>query len=116
MSILESNKIDIVASRPDSNVVMLMITDTLEWGNLEMHARLLKEKINFYLDFLDSGELRRLKKPRIPEKPEIRISLATREKPTPKAEEFLVEVRSFLLGVGIDFEWQVRPGEQAMGS
>jgi hypothetical protein len=109
MSILESNRIDIVASRPDSNVVMLMITDTLGWSDLETHARLRRDKINSYLAFLESGQLQRLKEPRIPEKPEIRISLATAQRPTPKAEEFLAEVRSFLLGLGIDFEWRVSP-------
>lgn len=109
MSITETGKIDIIASRPNSSAVKLVITDHLTWDDLDTHARLLQEKINTYLDFVESGQLRRLQTPRIPESPEIHITLAVQHPPSANAEVFLAQVREFLARVSVYFEIELRP-------
>jgi len=108
MSIAETDKIDIVASRPYSSVVKLVITDHLAWDDFDTHAQLLQEKINTYLEFVGSGQLRRLQSPQIPEDPEVHITLAVQHLPSKKAESFLTQIREFLAGVNVHFEIEHR--------
>lgn len=104
MSILESNKIDLVARKPESRVVKLIIADHLTWDDLQTHSQLLQDKINAYLEFVVSGEIKQLKEPTMPESPEVRIVLATKYSPPALAREFLSKVEEFLLGYGILFQ------------
>lgn len=108
MSITEKNKIDIVAARPDSSVVKLVITDHLGWDDFEAHARLLQDKVNTYLEFVESGQLARMQAPKIPDAPDVHIVLVLHYPPTKEAEEFFVQVREFLAGVGMKFDVEVR--------
>lgn len=109
MSITETNKIDIIATRPDSSVVRLVITDHLRWEDFETHARLLQDKVNTYLDFVESGQLRELQTPSIPNDPEIHVALALQHPPSREAEEFFTRVRDFLARVGMKFVVEIRP-------
>ena len=108
MSISETDKIDIVAARPNSPIVKLVITDHLTWDDLDAHGRLLQDKINTYMEFVESGQLARLSEPKIPATPEVRITLAVQHKPTREALKFLERVEGFLAGVGMKFEWEPR--------
>jgi len=111
VTISEGNKIDIVAARPDSRVVKLVIADHLPWDDVDTHSRLLQDKINTYLEFVESGQLSRLKEPKIPASPEIRITVAAQHRPTEEARKFLARVEQFLLGVGIGFDVEVRASD-----
>lgn len=108
MSIIETEKIDIIASRPDSPIVKLVITDHLTWNDLDIHTQLIQDKINTYLEFVESGQLRRLQIPRIPESPEIHIALVVQYPPSQEAELFLARVREFLARVSVYFEIELR--------
>lgn len=108
MSISETNKIDIVATRPDSAIVKLVITDHLAWDDLDAHARLLQDKVNTYLEFVESGQLRRLKTPQIPDVPEVHFALALQYSPSREAEKFLSRLRDFLAGVGVTLDVELR--------
>jgi hypothetical protein len=108
VSITETNKIDMVAARPDSSVVNLVITDHLAWDDFEAHASLLQDKVNTYLEFVESGQLARLQTPNIPEAPDIQITLVLQYVPTTEAKEFFARVREFLAGAGITFAVEVR--------
>lgn len=109
MSIAETEKIDIIATRPDSPVVKLVITDHLGWENFETHARLLQDKVNTYLEFVESGQLAQTQTPRIPDAPDVHIVLAIQHPATMEAEEFFIRVREFLAGAGMKFDVEVRP-------
>lgn len=104
MTIAETNTIDIIATRPDSDVVKLVIADHLEWSDLDTHARLLQEKINTYIEFVESGQLGRLEGHRVPPSPQVWISLATQHEPTTEAKELLARIGRFLEGCGLRFE------------
>lgn len=108
MSITETNKLDIVAVRPDSSIVKLVIADHLDWDDFEAHARLLQDKVNTYLEFVASGQLARMQTPKLPESPEVRISLVLQHTPSKEAAGFLSEVADFVAGAGMKFEIEIR--------
>lgn len=108
MSIAETNKIDIVATRPDSSVVKLVITDHLGWEDFESHARLLQAKVNRYLEFVESGQLARTQARKIPDGADLHIALVLQHPPTMEAEELFLQVRKFLAAVGMKFDVEVR--------
>ena len=114
MSILETEKIDLVATRPESPVVKLVISDHLEWDDLYNHSRLLQAKINAYLAFVESGQLSRTTHPPIPASPQIWISLVLQHLPSEAAREFLTQVEAFLRSVDIKFEYKMQ-GARADG-
>lgn len=109
MSITETDKIDIVGTRADSAVVKLVITDHLTWDDFATHARLLQDKINTYLEFVESGQLARMRTPKIPENPDIRISLVLQHAPTREAAAFLAQVREFVGRLGMKFDIEGHP-------
>jgi len=108
MSILETNTIDMVATRPDSNTVKLVVTDHLTWDDVSGHSQLLQEKINTYITFVESGQLARMTEPRVPASPEVVIAVVAKHQPSDEARAFLTRVEEFLAGIGIDFELEVR--------
>ena len=110
MSISETNKIDLIARDPNSAIVKLVIADHLTWDDLDAHSQLLQNKINAYLEFVASGQLEQIKKPVIPESPEIRITLAMKHKPTTDVLAFLAGAEAFLAGIGVKLELE-QPSE-----
>jgi len=109
MSITEPQKIDIVATKPGSAIVKLVIADHLAWENFDDHTRALQEKINTYLEFIESGQLHKLEDTNVPEHPEVHIILAAQHFPSPEGESFLAQVREFLASLSIHFEIELRP-------
>jgi hypothetical protein len=59
MSVEQEKVIDILASGKKTNEVELIITDHLSWDENENpeHLNILQNKINSYLEFIESGEL-----------------------------------------------------------
>lgn len=108
MSITETRKIDIIATRPNSSIVKLVIADHLEWDDLDAHAKLIQEKINTYLEFIESGQLARTQTPPLPKAPRVHIELALQHEPSREAQQFLSRVREFLGAVGIEFTVELR--------
>jgi hypothetical protein len=108
LSITETNQIDGVAARDGSSIVKLVIMDHLSWDDFDTHARLLQEKINAYLEYVHSGRLSRLSAPKIPESPEIRITLALTHAPPGRAIRFLAQVTRFLAESSIKFDVEHR--------
>lgn len=108
MSIVETNKIDIVGTRPGSRLVRLVIADHLDWTEFKKHATLLEAKVNTYLEFIESGQMHHMTNPPIPTEPQVEILLAAKHAPTEEAEKFLEKVASFLQQAGISFKVQVQ--------
>lgn len=107
MRVVETGKIDIVATRPGSRVVKLVVADHLPWDDVEGHTRLLQDKVNTYIAVVESGQLAHLKEAKILESPEVRIEVVLQHAPTSDAEQFLGQVDGFLRGIGLAFEWRV---------
>ncbi len=108
MSILDTDKIDLIGTRPGSAVVRLVIVDHLDWNDFEEHARLIQAKVNTYLEFVESGQLGRSPTIQLPPAPEVHIELAVQHPPTATAGAFLRKVQDFLNGAGIAFDVELR--------
>ncbi|MCC7172065.1 MAG: hypothetical protein IT459_16590 [Planctomycetes bacterium] len=103
MTIEQPKVVDIVAARPDSRVVKLVISDHLNWSDFDGHARMLQVKVNTYLAFIDAEEFRNLVSPKLPDEPEFEIVLASHQPPTPEAETLFQHLADALKGYGIGF-------------
>ena len=106
MTILEIDKIDIVATRPDTNIVKLVIADHLAWDDLESHCQHIQDKINTYIEFVESGQLGLVDEPKIPASPQIQIVLSLQHAPSSEGVAFLERVRTFLGELKLEFAWQ----------
>jgi hypothetical protein len=109
VTITDLDKIDIVATRPDTRVVKLVISDHLIWEDISDHCRLIQNKLNTYIAFVESGQLGRLQGQYVPDSPEIVIQLVALHAPPSEAEEFLAQAKSFLANIGLQFEVKVTP-------
>ena len=109
MSILDTDKIDIVGTRPGSSLVRLVIADHLDWADFQGHAELLQAKVNTYLGFVESGQLKSMSNPPVPPDARVEILLAAQHAPNGQALEFLEQVRLFLQQAGISFIVEVKP-------
>ncbi len=56
MSITEQNQIDSIGIEKDS--VILTISDHLEWSDIQEHLQMLQNKLNKYIEFIESGQIR----------------------------------------------------------
>jgi hypothetical protein len=111
VTIDDTRAIDIIATKPGSSEVRLIIADHLDWSSIEAHAIALQEKINSYLAFVESGQLARTTHPPIPDSPEIRIEVHALHRAPPEAEDFLARVRRFLAEEGFEFSFEHHPSK-----
>ncbi len=107
MSILETDKIDMIATRPDSNVVKLVVSDHLDWDDVDGHSSMLQAKINTYISFVETGQLLLIKEPPIPENPDVMISLAVPDPLGRAALDYLSRVRESLADIDIGFAVEI---------
>jgi hypothetical protein len=57
MAVDETDRIDIIGIEPKTNHVVLTVSDHLDWSDTIGHQRVLQDKLNTYLAFLESGEV-----------------------------------------------------------
>lgn len=58
MSVEQIGKIDIIDTSASTGDVILTISDPLDWvSDPEEHLKLLQEKLNTYLSFIESGDI-----------------------------------------------------------
>jgi len=57
MSIIDKDKIDSIGIDKENGNVILGISDQLDWSNEYEHLIMLQDKINSYLNFIESGEI-----------------------------------------------------------
>ena len=107
MSVSETDKVDIVATRPGSSSVVLVVADHLQWDDLDAHLLALQAKLNTYIAFIESGQIHRLEEPPVPPNPVLCIRVAMRYAPPPAAQEFFKKASAVLAGIGVGFDQSV---------
>lgn len=60
MSVVEKNKVDGIGRSDDNTKAILMISDHLDWENEYEHLILLQDKINAYINFIESGQAEKM--------------------------------------------------------
>lgn len=56
MSVIESNKIDAMGKSKENEELIFLITDHLNWENEHEYLLILQNKINSYLEFIESKQ------------------------------------------------------------
>ena len=105
MTIEQTGIVDILAIDKDTGNVRLVITDHRAWNvDAHEHLRLLQEKINTYLRFIESGEM-------LETRPDTRgrdvvIGIVGKHPLSQEAQEFLKTAQEVVekAGFGLEFE------------
>ena len=102
MSVEDKKVIDIITV-DKQGVLVLTISDHLEWDNMNEHLLLLKDKINSYLDFIENGQLAE----NYPDKADkkIMIQIVFKYQPNKTAEEFLAVAERLINEKGHNFNF-----------
>jgi hypothetical protein len=102
MSVEEKNKIDIITN-DKQGILVLTISDHLEWDSDSEHLLILQEKINSYLDFIESGQIYEIYPSVVGKK--IMIQIVFKYLPSKTGEEFLEKVDELIKRNGYDFNF-----------
>lgn len=57
MTISDTQTVDLVSIEKGSGAVVLTVSDHLDWETPEAHMQLLEDKLNTYLQFVESGQI-----------------------------------------------------------
>lgn len=104
MTIENTQIIDFISLNEKQGIVHLFITDHLDWAMGENKLKILQDKINFYLSFIESGEMG-LSYPKAATLNPV-ISLVSQYKVTEKEKDFLLNVTAIIEDAGYSFEWK----------
>ena len=103
MSIDQKNKVDFISTSPEGKVV-LTISDHLFWDEKNEHLLALQDKLNYYLGFIENGEI-------FDEYPaaknnNLTIEVILKYEPNEIGLSFLNKYKETIVNAGIDFEWR----------
>lgn len=104
VTVLDADKIDIVATRPNERTVLLVIADHLGWDSPDEHCRALERKLEGYLAFVESGQIQRISSPPIPEHPRVVVVVSLMHPAPPTVDEFFAKAAAFLSKRGLALE------------
>lgn len=104
MSIKESEVIDIIGTSEERDVVILTATDHFKWGSKE-HLLMIQEKLNSYLEFLQSGEIYEA----YPESKgkKIEVNIVCKYPPDDEGKKFLSLCKDAIEDSGFLFSYEV---------
>ena len=102
MSVEDKNKIDAISTNKENQVV-LTISDHLEWDDSNEHLIILQDKVNSYLDFLESGQIDESYPSAAGKK--IMIQIVFKFLPNKKGEVFIGKLEAIIKGNGYDFNF-----------
>jgi hypothetical protein len=103
LSVEQIDKIDFISTSPNGSVE-LTISDHLQWDEKNEHVLLLQDKINSYLNFVDSGQIFE-EYPNSKNK-NIAIGLVMKFEPNEYALNFLQKCKSIFKELNIEFKWK----------
>lgn len=56
MSVIDINKVDGIGKSKNDEELIFLITDHLDWSNEYEHLKILQDKINAYIEFIESKQ------------------------------------------------------------
>lgn len=101
MTIEEKNVVDFIGTDKTNGAIGLLISDHLEWT--QEKYTLLKDKVNAYLDFIESGELEKTY-PESQGKP-VYIELVHQVPPDEPAKKVLEKIKKIVAEGKVEFTW-----------
>ncbi len=98
MTVEDTSIVDAVGTDKETGEARLSIFDHLPWDVEQEHLRLLQDKINVYLGFIESGEIY-VSYPNAKGRPLV-IDVFTKFRPTERAARFLKQAAAVATGYG----------------
>lgn len=108
MSVNQTDTIDFISTTPDGKVV-LTISDHHSWDET-WHLPLLQEKINAYLQFIESGQI--LEDYPKAEGRKVVIETVMKFEPSDEATDFLGKAKEIINKAGFEFKWRVLEADE----
>lgn len=105
MSVSETSVVDAIGVEEATGVVVLTVSDHLEWGDTGAHLATLQAKLNRYLAFLESGEI--LVSYPASQGRETRIDVVFQSDPPHDARAFLANAAATIRQAGFTLSWRV---------
>src|SRR5438105_967892 len=100
MAIDDSSIVDMISIDP-AGIVVLKVSDHLDWDDSTQHQLTLQAKLNHYLAFIESGEILE-SYPSAKGKP-VMIEVVTQNDPDPGGMEFLEKAKFVIEQAGFAF-------------
>src|SRR5213592_4432253 len=107
MSVESAEVVDFVSIERATSDVVLTISDHLDWTDEPGHRQLLEEKINAYLDFIESGQLLQ-QYPKAKDR-RVVIDIVMQYEPVSEARDFLTYTASIVADAGMTLSFRVAP-------
>ena len=104
MTVENNDSVDIVSIDGRGRVV-LTVSDHLDWSDSAEHQRILQDKLNCYLRFVESGEI--LEKYSSARGRAIVLEVTFKYKPNQEGRLFLQRVAEIIKSAGFDFHHKV---------
>src|SRR5579863_5336311 len=104
MSIDDPKVIDIASIDP-KGIVILTISDHLDWQDNKNHIRLLQQKLNAYLAFVESGDIFQ-KYPEAKDRPVV-FRVVSKFRPDFEGERFLIQAKSIVESAGFSLKHEL---------
>ncbi|PLW92259.1 MAG: hypothetical protein C0592_11800 [Marinilabiliales bacterium] len=100
---LNPNQIDLIGTDQKKGVVVLTLTDHLNWEDEVAHLKQLQEKLNTYIGYVESGDLAA----DYPESKDLKVhfEVVFKHQPTARAKDFLNKAKDFLKDINIIFNY-----------
>lgn len=108
MSVEQPDTIDIVSTDRTTGHVVLAISDHLDWSESTAHQRLLQNKLNRYLAFVESGEILQ-SYPDAKDRP-VEFKVVFQFPPDEAGQAFLARVRPITESAGFSLRDEVFTG------
>lgn len=105
MSVDQPKIIDFLGIDKDSGEVVLTISDHLEWNNSRDHQVILQDKINWYLAFIESGEI--FESYSDSKGRPVVIQVIFKFKPDPEGRQFLARAKEVIESAGFTLRYEL---------
>lgn len=113
MRLNDPNTVDYLGVEKDTETVIVTLVDDCDWTDEKRHLSLLQEKINRYIDFVESGEvyeqLAQTTGRILPRTTPVKISILAKYPPEGDGLRFLEQVAQAAENVGIGLSFKVLP-------
>lgn len=110
MALEETSTVDAIGIHKQTDEAVLTLIDGEDWGDESRHLRLLQEKLNAYLRFIESGELLEVYPKAVGKR--IRIDVHFKDALPVAGERFLEEAAQLIQHAGFGFSYQVQASEE----
>lgn len=105
MSVEQVDQVDFVSIERSSNIVVLTVSDHLDWSDELNHVRLLQDKLDAYLRFIEGGEL-------MEQYPQARgrtitVEVVCKHEPTALGREFFGHTSQVLRAAQLGFRFRL---------